>query len=269
MSKKKSIILGVGLFTLILSGCSSSSPYPASKKVVYSEIEKDIIVERIGFNEIENINVDKNYYKASAIYDTFHSDYSESLKRVEDLGFYRRNDVAGLKHTLPWYYGPNQSLSLADIELLTFSNSSTLYQGFGIGSQLEIIFKNNFDYDHDLDIRAKEVGFYSFSDLYNSVYERFTMSTKNEFIDLLFKLEENGVIESWEESAKFLDSEPLIESFLKPYIHYKLDSDSMYIVIRGNKYHLNKSDFTAYYFTMKICSDILNNAKNRESLYAI
>jgi len=203
-------------------------------------------------------------------YNKVHKDFLKSSKKSEDLGLYLKDSNIGIENTLVWYYGPNIGYSKADIELMCYLDKPTLYPGFGLKDQFQIqfnkLFKTNLNISNE--VKAKSLGFSSLEELYLSIYQRLTFSSKYEFIDLLRNLEKNGILK-FNNLKKYSNPEPLINSFFEIYIKNNVLDNQIFLIENYKKYFLNKSDFSAYYLSMYILKQILKNANNRENLYAI
>jgi len=268
---KYNFIVSISLISLFVSGCSLSSE--GNIKPKQTQTKEDFVenyVERD--TTILNLNVNQDYYLAQSYFKKIHNDFILSSRKVEELGLYlHRTNSIGSINSLSWYYGPNLGLSKEDTALLAFVDKGTLQAGFGLKDQLKIQFLKNFPKSDlvDLDSRSQEIGFFSFNELFDAVYQRLTFSSETEFIDLIYNLEKRGVISSWRDISVGLNPEPLISSFFESFLYYGVDEENIFFIEKDKKYMLDTSDFRAYYLTMYIVSNIIDNAKNRESLYAI
>ena len=261
MTRRNILRIGLSAIAFSLIGCSSNKE--VTPKLTSTLLKKSKIKR---FKH--NLTLDKNYYEALKIYTTFKEKYNFSLSKLEKVGIYKKSSIPGLKHTIMWFYGPNQGLTASDYKLLTFNNDSTLFTGFGLSSQLKIIFKSLFKYEFDIEQRSKEIGFNSFEDLFESTFERLTMSTENDFIGLLFELNNNNIID-WKDMKNYLISEKLYFSFMAPYYYYGGNEKDFIINIDNSKINFDENDTMAYYFTMKIVFNTLLYAKTRSDLYGI
>jgi len=212
----------------------------------------------------------ENFLTYESFYNKIHKDFIKSSKKSEELGLYLKDSNIGIENTLSWYYGPNLGYSKADIELMCYLDKSTLFPGFGLRDQFKIqfnkLFKTNLNISNE--VKAKSLGFSSLEELYLAIYQRITFSSKYEFIDLFLKLEKNGILK-FNNLLNYSNSEPLINSFFEIYLKNGILDNQIFLIQNDKKYYLDKSDFSAYYLSMYVLQQILENSKSREDLYAI
>lgn len=185
----------------------------------------------------------------SQTYEDMKRDHEKVLVKMRAPGFYLTGRSPGVEHSLIWFYGPDVSLSKADVELYTDINRSIMTPGFGLKNNLEITFQSLFNIK-SLDIKSNQLGFKTFSDLFEYEYSQITSMNKNAFLNYVEKLESRGLITKKEILS--LSPKDLKDKYFELFSFYKLEPTP--VIINSKNFIIEDSDFSAYYFTMYILS---------------
>lgn len=185
----------------------------------------------------------------SQAYESMKKDHEKVLVKMRAPGFYLRGGSPGIEHGLIWYYGPNVSLSKADVELYTEIGRSIIEPGFGLKNNLEIVFQDLFSIG-SLSQKSNKLGFKTFGDLFEYEYSQITSMNKNAFLNYIETLESKGLISKKEILS--LDSKELKDKYFELFSFYKLKPTPM--IINSKELVIEDCDFNTYYFTMYILS---------------
>lgn len=238
----------------------------------------------IGFKEIEPLNAGKisldKYYKELSLLDMIKISYLKGVKRVESAGFAFSEESSynnEVVYSLPWYLGPDITLSRDEYLLNIYNSGNLLFVKHGIRAKSYFLTKDSLIENHMNNLR--ELGYNNFNDLYEFIFRKIATYSKDELFVYINNLRARGLINKDIYSSTFFEAknETFINKLYAPYISHEISLTVNELNNRDprkegyplNNWRVNaindisfkREDFYIYTFTSIICEEILNNYK--------
>lgn len=241
-------------------------------------------VNTYGLKETELVNVGKisldKYYKELSLLDMIRISYLKGVQQVESTGFSFKEETSysnEVVYSLPWYLGPDVTLSKDEYLLNIYNGGNLLYVKHGIRAKSYFLTRDSLIETHMDNLR--ELGYNNFNDLYEFIFRKIATYSKDELFVYINNLKIRGLISKDIYGSAFFEAknEAFINKFYAPYISHEISLTvnelnnrdprkesyplNNWRVTAINDVSFKKDDFYIYTFTSIICEEILNNYK--------
>jgi len=235
MNRRNFMVTGISSIAFFLSACSSKGAVPIETST-------------------------KMLKESNAIYDYLRLNNRVALKKLSSIGIIYSDSLNS--NTLIWNYGPNIILSKEDLNILNYSEESTLFFGMGLHSRLSY-FISSFLKNKDINLNAeiKSIGFENLEDMFMILHDRIANSTKVNFYYFVNSLNKNKL-----NIAKVTEV-ALNQKFFESYRSYGVYGG--YVILNGYKVQASIEDFTVYAAVISLIVEMLDKNIHRDMLYEV
>lgn len=229
-------------------------------------------------NEGKN-NLDK-YYKELSFIDMIKISYKKGLKDIELAGFGFKDEnkfTQETVYTLPWYIGPDMTISRDAYLLNIYNRDNLLFTGHGLNSKSLFMVREFLPENYNERLNA--LGFKDFNSLYDFIFSKVANYSREEVFVFINKLINSNVVnQDIYNQANFnrrLDL--LINKVYATYIKHEMSLTTNELDNRNLKtgqfplenwlvngitpIYFKKDDFYIYNLVNMLCIDIINSDK--------
>jgi len=183
------------------------------------------------------------------------------IKESQERSFSKYNNSVGiLDHNAAWFYGPNITLSKEDLQILNYTKSNTVFLNMGLKDRFEFILN---DITNTKNINYYEFGFRDSKDMFLSIYDRLSNSTRVDFYHFLLSLNENKI------QINKITEVGLYNLMFSSYKSYKLNFQK-YGFWKNKKFiSLDIYYYRAYAMAFSIMSEMIKKNIKRGDIYGL
>lgn len=167
--------------------------------------------------------------------------------------------------TLAGCYGPSTILSEEDYSILTYSNKTMLFAGYGIKDKIYFLTNSNLNIK-EKDIKARDYGFKDLNHMFSYLFNYYKTKDINEIKGNLSYLIEQDLItlNSLSDEAINEKTEEIYSYSYFNYLEMQKDKNTKYGIWINNEFiTLSKQDFKPYALIIQVMDQLLDNSNSK------
>lgn len=222
-----------------------------NKHILSIGLISSILLSGCSFKQTTNEDAIKNIV-------SFKHEVIEGENKLKQLNIKEDTTLAGC-------YGPSPILSEENYSILTFSNKTMLFAGYGIKDK--IYFLTNSDLTiKEKDIKARDYGFKDLNHMFSYLFNYYKFKDINEIKgNLSYLLEEDLIsLNALSDEAINQKTEEIISYTYFNYKEMEKDKNTKYGIWINNQFIvLTKQDFKPYAMIIQIMDQLLDNRNSK------